>query len=307
MHYLVEEKRLEFVARTRFFINLGCWSNSTASLAFTEIMVKYSKLVFILLVLSGCASNTVSLKDINEAKDSHDFKTLSNSYQFRLDYLINDKKYSYFTYEIEDKDRYIELLTESGRLLASSEISRDQFYWPEIRECTLFPHHEKLDVVECLSKFNLNVKNNNNPNFLTNLKSVNEEEKKRKNNGAVGTVVFAILLSPILVPAAILSSPILVYDYKSSENQKEKFHLTLSSNKGLENYLSSFDSNFISKSNGKGSAYLESGIMDEPSVAFGYINNEVIWIQLKPSWVCGGGFMFWGLKCTVGWHEDKHW
>ncbi|NMM42832.1 hypothetical protein HHO47_19100 [Pseudoalteromonas arctica] len=81
-----------------------------------------------------------------------------------------------------------------------------------------------------------------NPNFLTNLKSVNEEEKNRKNNGAVGAVVFATLLSPILVPAAILSSPILVYDYKSSENQKEKFHLRLSSNKGLENYLSNLSS-----------------------------------------------------------------
>jgi hypothetical protein len=32
MHYLVQEKRLTFVTGTRFFINLGCWSNSTASL-----------------------------------------------------------------------------------------------------------------------------------------------------------------------------------------------------------------------------------------------------------------------------------
>jgi hypothetical protein len=270
-------------------------------------MVMFFRLVFILFSLCGCASNTVSLYDINEAKNNSDFRPLNNQHQFRLDYLINQKKYSYSTYEIENKDRYIQLLTENGQLIASSEISSNQFFWPEIRKCTLFPYHSTLDVVECLSKFNLDIRNNNDPNLLSNLKILNKDEKSKNNDKGAGFIVFATLLSPILVPAAILSSPLLIYDYTSSENKKEKFHLKLGLNDGFKNYLSSFDSKFISKFNDNGTAYVASGILNEPAVAFGFINNEIIWIQQDPLWTCGGGFIFWGLKCTVGWHENKHW
>ena len=69
----------------------------------------------------------------------------------------------------------------------------------------------------------------------------------------------------------------LIYDYNSSENAKENFKLTLGKNDDIQDYLATLDTEYTSSFNGHGSAYLPAGMLDEPSIAFGFINNEIIW------------------------------
>ena len=48
MHYLVQEKRLAFVTGTRISINLGCWSNSTASLGYSMVSLSLEQIILLL-------------------------------------------------------------------------------------------------------------------------------------------------------------------------------------------------------------------------------------------------------------------
>jgi len=269
--------------------------------------MKFLKVVFFLVILNGCAAKTVKIDQVVEANKNNSAKALEGGQKFRLDYLIHENSYSYSTFEIEDNHRYFQLLTENGKILAASEISIRTAYSPSIRECTLFPYHDDLDVSQCLLSFNARVLKSHDPKFVNELIKVNEVEKSKNENERTGAIAFSAILSPILVPVAILSSPLMIYDYKSSENQRKKFHLKLGENKNLKSYLQSLEPKYLSENNNSGTAYLESGVLNEPEVAFGFFDDNVIWIQRDPVWVCGGGFMFWGLKCTVGFHKDQHW
>ncbi len=268
--------------------------------------MKFLSSFILILILCGCAGRGVPLNQVSGAIENSSTSNLDGQHQYRLDYFIHDKKYSYATFEVENKHRYFQLLVEEGKIVAASEINRDNLYRPTIRRCTLFPHHEDMDIQHCLSEFNSNVLQANNRNFLQDLSVLNSNEKNNKSDESVAAITFATLLSPLLVPAALMQSPILVYDYTSTEGRKKEFQLALGDNESLGEYLASLDPQHVSKFGDSGTAYLESGILNEPALAFGFIGNKLVWIQEDPSWVCGGGFMFWGLKCTVGEHDDDH-
>ncbi len=271
---------------------------------FYKAQIRFFELVILFILVSGCASKTVRINDVIGATEENSSSVLKDKSSYRLDYLIDGKKYSYSTFEVKGKYTYFQLLVEEGKIVSSSEITLQALYSPEIRRCTLFPYHDQLNVQECLLQFNHSVLESNNPNFIDGLTKLNRSEKNKQNNGAMGTLLFAAILSPILVPAAVMALPLSVYDYASAEGRKQSFQLELGHNTNLDSYLASLDQKLVSKVGSSGTAYLESGIIAEPTLAFGFLENDIVWIQRNPRWTCGGGFMFWGHKCTVGKHND---
>ena len=264
-------------------------------------------LIALLLILPGCASKSITLSEMSEAYQEKELNRLEGLHQFRLDYYLNGKTYVYLTIEIKDQYKYAQILAEDSKIIAASVIEKWDFYSPEIRRCTLFPYHTDLDVSACLKDFTTAVQAVNDPDLINALREPDEQNRQKQSGALTGTVVMATVLSPLLVPAAVLQSPLLVYDYTSVEGRKEEFTLKVGPSANLDGYVNSLDSDYVSVSGNSGTAYLESGIMNEPALAFGFEGDNLLWVQTKPRWVCGGGFMFWGLKCTVGRHDDKHW
>ena len=270
-----------------------------------------NKLSIIILIfyLVGCASNTISESDTYSiSTKDNSLGKLEHKHKYRLDYFVSGEPYSFSTYEINGRSRYIQVLAKRGEVLAISELTEvSKVYRPIIRRCTLFPFHPDLDVQSCFKEFNKSILEKNDPSWLNKIKPVNEAENERKNKEAFGTTVMAVTIAPIIAPAALIMMPVSLADAISSGGIQKEFQLTLGKNNDLSRMLQKLENEHKSELNNNGTAYIASGIVIEaPEIAFGYMGNDVVWIQKSPSWSCGGGFMFWGLKCTVGYHEDHH-
>jgi hypothetical protein len=275
--------------------------------------VNYLKLIninILLLTLLGCATSTIDESDISYLDNDNKYlDKVDGKHKYRLDYLVSGDTFSFSTYEIEGKSQYIQVLAKQGKVLAISQLfDVSKLYRPRIRKCTLFPFHSELDVEACFKDFNKATLALNDLNWLNKVQDVNISEEERKNRELTGTITISTILAPLLVPATLAVTPLLVGDYFSSKGTRKEFYLTLGENSNLPFFLQEVENQHKSEDNKKGTAYLASGVAIEvPEIAFGYIGNEIIWIQKSPSWACGGGFIFWGLKCTVGYHEDRHW
>ncbi|QQD19507.1 hypothetical protein I6N98_06560 [Spongiibacter nanhainus] len=268
--------------------------------------MRFVSATFFAAVLVACSSSTVEIEQVDNALASQQTEALENFSTYRLDYLHEGGIFSYFTFEVTGKYRYFELLSENGQVVAASEIGKGQHYWPRLRECTLFPHRDNLDVSACFARFNAKTIEATDPDLLQKLNGTNDELSGQFQQEAVGTSIFAALLSPLLIPATLISSPMMIYDSMSAQKKRGAFRLALGPNDDLEGYLKSLAPNNVSKNGNAGSAYLASGILGEPALAFGFIGNQIIWIQRNPRWSCGGGFMFWGNTCTVGSHGEAN-
>lgn len=262
--------------------------------------------IFFAMALFACSSSTVEIEHVNKALSSQQAEALENFATYRLDYLHEGKTFTYFTFEVAGKYRYFELLSENGRIVAASEIGRGQHYWPTLRECTLFPQHDNLDVSTCFERFNIRTIEATDPDLLQKLTRSNDKLSGQSQQEATGTAVFAALLSPLLIPAALISSPLMISDGMSSQKKRGTFRLALGPNDNLENLLGNLPSDNVSRNGNSGSAYLAAGVLGAPALAFGFMGNQIIWIQRNPRWSCGGGFMFWGNTCTVGSHGEAN-
>ena len=267
----------------------------------------YLRSMLFVLLLGGCASPGVDRQQVATAILEKSTRALAGEAQYRLDYLVSGKRYAYLTYSLAETGRYLQLLVENERIIAASAIDKVRYYWPALRRCTLFPHHDELDVNRCLDAFNREVLQQNDPAVLTTLWVNDAMALEADKLGAFGVATEAAMLAPLLLPVAVIASPVLVFEHAKTKGQRQNFTLALGQNKGLDDYVAAIDHRFVSERSGAGTAYLEAGILDQPAVAFGFDHSQVVWIQQRPYWVCGGGFMFWGVRCTVGEHDDKHW
>jgi len=223
---------------------------------------------------------------------------------YRLEYSIEGERFTYSTYEVEGSGSLVQVLTDGTAVLAVSPLAdAADARAPAIRACTLFPVHGALDVNGCFAAFNAGVLAQNDTAWrqaLTQPGIARQQETRQAAGTLAGT---AAALAPVIVPAAVLAAPVLVFDYLSAAQRREQFHLRLGVNPMLQSYLATFDDRAKSIVNGHGTAYVEAGVtLRTPAVAFGFQGDEVVWIQRRPSWSCGGGFMFWGNSCRIGRH-----
>lgn len=261
------------------------------------------KLITLSLLLSACTTHKTQF-DSEKIVRFEDSDLLTRSYQFRLDYLVNNKPYTYLTFEIKDTYRYFQLLLEDDSIISISEIKIGDMYFPEINRCTIFPIKPNDDVNGCFKAFNSKLLELNNSSLLTETISQNEIERKNNQNYEHGMLMIFGFLSPLLIPVAAINLPFWAIEDNVKSTQHEEFKLALGTNEKLETYLEQLDRDHVSRQGLIGSAYLEAGFFGAPSLAFGFEANRVTWIQMEPPYACGGGFLFWGNKCKIG-HLDS--
>lgn len=244
-------------------------------------------------LLCGC-SNTVTMKQIEQALSKQQLSPVIEQSRHKLYYMVGEHHYLYVTVEIEEQHKFIELLISNQQILAASEITKNQHYEQDYRECTHFP--VKTGTEHCLENFHTTLLKRNNNKILQTLNNT-PGSSDPADGQMVGHVVFGVLLSPILIPAMVLQAPLYAYDYTSTNQTKQKFNLALGVNSALPGFLQNLDPKQVSRDGEQGSAYVAAGLLSEPVVGFGFKGNQVIWIYDNPSWVCGGGFIFWGQTC----------
>jgi hypothetical protein len=253
------------------------------------------------LLVSGCVSNNVQQNNIVEATQKGTLDALNGKHIYRLDYFIDDNSYIYATFEIKNKYRYFSILAKNKKIVAYSEITIKGLYSPDIRKCTLFPYPKGSNAKKCLSEFNVKTLNSNTLNLIEELTKLNQDEKSRRIQEKHESVASLVVFSPLVAPLIVLQAPLSAIEYSSEKSRKESFTLKLGHNANLKQHISTLNSKAISRFNSSGTAYIESGLFNTPAIAFGFIKNEVIWIQSNPKWSCGGGFIFWD-KCSIGVH-----
>jgi len=151
MHYLVEEKRLEFVARTRFFINLGCWSNSTASLCFKDESVKISLIILFLIPLfcEGKATPLISKQNaVYESTFSYFIKdatkeiNISNSTKVDWFYAEKPKSENFVEFDSINDEKILISKTLINNLIEVNSIE-SAINWKPILVSAVFDSFEK--------------------------------------------------------------------------------------------------------------------------------------------------------------------
>lgn len=269
---------------------------------------KLSLIIF--LGLFGCSTIGIKTHDLSQLKVGKKYESViditSEKSLYELEYLIEQDIFRYQTLFVSDSYRYIEVLYRNNILLAYSAISYAEAAWPEIRKCTLFPPHDDLNVTQCLSDLNNSILTRHN-NEMSQIASIlDDKEREKVNDGKYETIGAAVILSPIVIPVAIIMSPFLIYDTVDENSTIDNFRYKLGDDYSkLQPLINTIPSDEIHVSNGSGSFYVNAGSMDSPAIAVGIENNKIIWIQKDPIWLCGGGFIFWGMKCIVGDHDDE--
>lgn len=235
------------------------------------------------------------MKQTEDALSKQQLAPLIEQSRHKLYYMVGGQHYLYITVEIEDQHKFIELLISNQRILAVSEITKNQHYVQDYRGCTQFP--VETDAEHCLENFHTTLLKRHNNKMLETLNKTPGSADPAEGQ-MVGLVVFGVLMSPILIPAMALQAPLYAYDYTSTNQTQQKFNLALGVNTALPDFLQNLDPKQVSRDGQQGSAYIAAGLLSEPVIGFGFKGNQVIWIYDNPSWVCGGGFIFWGQTCT---------
>jgi len=199
------------------------------------------------------------------------------------------------------------MLIKNKKIVSISKINRGEVFFPKIKKCTLFPAHAGLNVQHCLKEFSALMVSLDDPQWKKGIFNLNQSQRSPPDTGIYQTIGMALILSPILIPTAILASPFLMGDAISKNVTQSDFTLKLGKNNNLKEILKEIPENNKSSFNNNGTFYFASGIIiSSPIIGIGFEGESIIWVQRSPKWICGGGFMFWGNKCVFGKHNDKH-
>ena len=90
--------------------------------------------ILLLFLIVGCSSKLVSHTDLaklQESETSEYSQLLEGKHKYLLEYLVDNDKYEYATYEIEGSYRYLQVLFKNNSLDAISKISLREVYNPE--------------------------------------------------------------------------------------------------------------------------------------------------------------------------------
>lgn len=268
------------------------------------------RFVFFLAVLmaglvTGCSSvDGMQKKDLEYLSASSEAGMkwdLENSYEYRLDYQVDNNIYRYFTILVKPSYKYIQVLVKNGRPVSISVIGREDAISPGVSRCTLFPFREGLHVDECLEEFNKEVISLGGAAWKDEALVFNNNEKKRLEGERNETFTEIAVLSPITVPVALVMAPFYAGSMVSEVTVQKKTRIDLGRQAGLAKIIEKVPESQISRVNDKGTFYIASGVlMRTPSIGVGFDGNNVVWIQRSPRWLCSGGFMFWGNECVFG-------
>lgn len=173
-------------------------------------------------LLCGC-SNTVTMKQTEQALSEQQLAPVIEQSSNKLHYMVGGQHYLYFTVEIEEQHKFIELLISNQQILAVSEITENQHYVPDYRECTHFP--VETGAAHCLETFHSTLLKRHNNKMLETLNKTPGSADPAEGQ-MVGLVVFGVLLSPILIPTMVLQAPLYAYDY-TSINQSSTAEISL--------------------------------------------------------------------------------
>ncbi len=269
-------------------------------------------IIFSVTLLQACSNNYIELSDIEdiEINDNLNIIISSNKHLYQLIYEVSGEKYTYSTYEIKDKYKFLQISTKGDDINSISLITLHEAYWPSIRDCTLFPYHENVDSEGCLRDFNSNIETMSSLQWKKEILATNQSLKETQKNETIGaylmTGIVAVLTAPIIIPVAVIATPLASTADSYSEREKDLFNIQLGETIS-DKLISSIDQKYVSLINSTGTVFIYGNIFfGEETLAFGTFDSKVIWVQREPKWVCGGGFMYWGQLCVMGNHNDKH-
>jgi len=259
------------------------------------------------IALAGCATASIQQSDLNAlgAAPTADEvnKVAHGSPLYRLDYLAGGHSFIYETFEASDTARYYGLLFQDGHLVAVDVTGEGQGFWPGLRACTLFPPDAHLDVDGCFRKFNQTAE-------AAAVKvaagvAPDQAAKDRNARETTGTVVesamYTAILAPILIPAMVITLPVMGAAEAGDESRRESLDVKLGdSYDDIRSRVEQYPDKFRSVTDGNGTVLIPGAVVSNASAAFGVDKGKVIWIDLTPSTECGGGFMFWGTTCQMG-------
>ena len=275
----------------------------------------FSKLlivVSVLLAVISCTTGGLKQKDLenlHNTKTKKEKMELNNSHEYRLDYMLGGDVFIYAIFLVESSYQYLQVLIKNKKILSISikKNNRRKAFFPDIKRCTLFPAHQELDVQGCLTNFNREMISLNDPQWSVGVLDLDKSEKDASQRGKYQLIGMTAILSPILVPVAVVAAPFLAADAISENVTQGNFKLKLGKNDNLKEILKKIPEDNKSSFNDNGTFYFASGIViSSPAIGIGFEGENIIWIQRSPGGMCGGGFMFWGNKCVFGRHDDWH-
>lgn len=271
-------------------------------------------LTLFILSLIGCSSVSKNRLDYNQinhwfaSQNPDAITSLPNNPLYLLEYTVNNQHYSYATYYVPDKYKAIQLLIREQILIAISVTVDDKVARnPELKKCTVVPLPPSLDVAQCLQQFTQTIIKAHDPNWRENLKQIDVNEHQRRQRTARFEAAQALIISPILVPFAIFSLPLMAFDSLDEDKENKKpIAVKLGHNPNLPELLRQLPNETQSIIDDRGSVFIE--VDDRPVTSFGFKGMQIIWIQKSPSYYCGVEIIKRGVKCTLGnyFHYNKN-
>jgi hypothetical protein len=275
-----------------------------------NIAVTHIAALTLIVCLTGCASSGVHSTDLSKLGDKPTIEDVTKiahgTPYYRLDYLMGDQTFIYEMYEDSDSNRYYGMLFQGGQLIAVNLLDQHQAYRSPMFKCTLFPPTPGMDVEDCFRKFNAAVQANALELRSAAAPTDNHAGVSGQNGEAVGAVAEAVVLSPILIPAAVVGLPFLGAEKVSEQSARESLDVKLAEPYAeIQSRVEQIPERDRSVTNGNGTVFVPSDLTSIPAAAFGVQDGKVIWIDLAPRSLCGGGFMLWNKDCSMGDHGTR--
>ncbi len=223
-----------------------------------------------------------------EKTSLYEFKSKHGDPIEELTYRIGSNNYKYHTYETSDLPRGLEVLFKDEMLIAVSYIpdgrlAQTPLYW----RCTLFPLTENDDPYKCLTELTeqalrrrLDLRD----------PGIAPKGKTPPKDGTVATAAelatYGFLFSPLLPIVGVIATANVA---EQAAREAGKPDIAVGTRKeDLTDFLSTLPDHAISKSGNNMSILVPGGILRNPTIALGFHEDIVIWVDKGPMWSCRG-------------------
>lgn len=230
------------------------------------------------LILQSCSTKHIELDDIHGIDDNTQKLNeviSSKKHLYQVAYEVNNSKYTYSTFEINNKYKYLQITTKDNILFSISPISLRDAHWPEIRNCTLFPSHKEVESQICLLNFSNKIESLNNEKWKSDVISTNKQLKKKLKDDKTGSILMAgtvaILTAPIILPTAAIATPLAATADSYSKSEENLFNIKLGETISDET-ISAIDPKYVSLTNKSGTIFIYGNIFfGEKNLCFWHI------------------------------------
>lgn len=257
------------------------------------------------LLLAGCATPNIRPEDISKlgaAPTQADIDKIAHGEPLhRLDYLVDGQPYTFEIYEAADTAKYYGLLFQGAKLIAV-DVSGVNSRIPGPADCMLFPPKSGMDVEACLRTANQTLQAASVD--LSQPVTPDQQTLQRMKNESAGAVAegvtYTVLMAPIVVPIMAVMLPLIEVEKASEKSVQQSLSVKLGdSYQDIQVRVEQLPERERSVTDGSGTVLVPSSFSSIPAAAFGLQGGKVIWLQFDPPSECGGGFMLWGMQCTL--------